>query len=72
MSDNDKFLTVVLAIAFAVLILLGGIAIGSDGGRNDIANDWCVSLGYDTGEYDRSAENIVCKYVETLEIERGE
>ncbi len=72
MNDENKFLSAVLVIAFAVLILLGGMAIGSDGGRNDIANDWCVSLGYDTGEYDRSAENIVCKYVETLEIERGE
>ncbi len=71
MNDGKEVLGAVLVVLIIILFFFAGIAVGAKWGQDDIANDWCVSLGYDVGEYDDGAENIVCKYIETLEIEKG-
>lgn len=64
MNDEIEVLGAVLLIAIFIALFFIGMSIGFDLGQDNIANDWCVSLGYDTGEYDDGAENIVCKYID--------
>ncbi len=58
---------VVLVVIIAVALVLIGISIGTSTGEDAIANTWCISLGYDTGEYDATAQIVVCNQTSTPE-----
>ncbi len=67
--DTDQFFMLLLIACLVALLLLGGIALGTSWGRDEVANEWCISLEYDMGEYDNDMNNVVCKYVEIIEGE---
>ncbi len=57
----------VLYTALLLFLLIGLLAVGfmaySEGlgdGRNEVANEVCMTLGYDSGEYDTESAQVVC------------
>ena len=66
--DDDRGMVAIVLLIVAV-VFVGGLIAGSNTGKDLVAEEWCISLGYDTGEYDNGMDNVVCKHVEIMEGE---